>query len=116
MSPFLSITFVTLEGSASRLPSPKRDPSALLDKPYHTLFFYLPGAALDAIAGEANAPRIGDLSYKPGVSVNDVTISSLGSQVSARSARSKARPVGVAFSFDDPIDLRSLSAAAPAPD
>ena len=57
----------------------KRDPSALLDKPYHTLFFYLPRVALDAIADEANAPRIGDLSYKPGVGVNDVVISKLGS-------------------------------------
>ena len=57
----------------------KRDPAVLLDKPYHTLFFYLPRAALDAIADEANAPRIRDLSYKPGAAVNDVTISSLGS-------------------------------------
>jgi AraC family transcriptional regulator len=57
----------------------KRDPSALLDKPYHTLFFYLPRAALDAIADEANVPRIRDLSYKPGAAVNDATISSLGS-------------------------------------
>ena len=56
----------------------KRDPDAVLDKPYHTLFFYLPRAALDAIAGEANAPRIRELSYKPGVGVNDATISSLG--------------------------------------
>ena len=57
----------------------KREPRRLLDKPYHTLFFYLPRAALDAIADEANAPRIRDLSYKPGVGVNDVTISRLGS-------------------------------------
>jgi AraC family transcriptional regulator len=57
----------------------KRAPSALLDEPYHTLFFYLPRVALDAIADEANAPRIGDLSYKPGAAVNDATISSLGS-------------------------------------
>ena len=57
----------------------KREPGVLLDKPYHTLFFYLPRAALDAIADEANAPRIRDLSYKPGAGVNDVTISSLGS-------------------------------------
>src|SRR6478735_7575652 len=57
----------------------KRDPSALLDKPYHTLFFYLPRVALDAIADEANVPRIRDLSYKPGAAVNDATISSLGS-------------------------------------
>ena len=56
----------------------KRDPSALLDKPYHTLFFYLPRVALDAIADEANVPRIRDLSYKPGAAVNDATISSLG--------------------------------------
>jgi AraC family transcriptional regulator len=57
----------------------KRDPAALLDKPYHTLFFYLPRVALDAIAEEANVPPIRDLSYKPGAAVNDATISSLGS-------------------------------------
>jgi AraC family transcriptional regulator len=59
----------------------KRNPSALLDKPYHTLFFYLPRAALDAIADEANTPRIRDLSFKPGAAVNDVTIASLGNLV-----------------------------------
>ena len=57
----------------------KRDPTALLDKPYQSLAFYLPRAALDAIADEANAPRIRDLSYEPGAGVNDVTISGLGS-------------------------------------
>jgi AraC family transcriptional regulator len=56
----------------------KRNPKALLDKPYHSLAFYLPRVALDEIADEANAPRIRDLSYKPGVGVNDVTISTLG--------------------------------------
>ena len=59
----------------------KRDPVVLLDKPYHTLFFYLPRAALNAIADDANAPRIGDLNYKPGAGVNDATISSLGSTI-----------------------------------
>jgi AraC family transcriptional regulator len=57
----------------------KRNPTALLDKPYHTLVFYLPRAALDAIADDANAPRIHDLSYEPGAGVNDDTISGLGS-------------------------------------
>jgi AraC-like DNA-binding protein len=56
----------------------KRDPTVLLDKPYHSLHFYLPRAALDAIADEANAPPIRDVSYKPGAGVNDVTISRLG--------------------------------------
>jgi AraC family transcriptional regulator len=44
-----------------------------------TLRFFICRVRLDAIADEANAPRIRDLSYKPGVGVNDVTISSLGS-------------------------------------
>ena len=59
----------------------KRDPVALLDKPHHSLLFYLPRAALNAIADDAAAPRIGDLNYKPGVGVNDATISSLGSAI-----------------------------------
>jgi AraC family transcriptional regulator len=32
----------------------KRDPVLLLDRPYHSLQFYLPRAALDAIADEAS--------------------------------------------------------------
>jgi AraC family transcriptional regulator len=55
----------------------KRDPVALLDKPIHHLFFYLPRGALDAIAHDADAPRIGDLNHKP-VGIDDNTISSLG--------------------------------------
>ncbi len=57
----------------------RRNPTVLLDKPHHSLAFYLPRAALDAIADDANAPSIRDLNYKPGAGVNDVTISSLGS-------------------------------------
>src|SRR5258705_909810 len=34
----------------------KRAPTALFNKPYHSLAFYLPCAALDAIADDANAP------------------------------------------------------------
>ena len=56
----------------------KRDPAVLLDKPYHSLLFYLPREALNAIADDASAPRIGDLNYKPGAGINDVTISRLG--------------------------------------
>lgn len=67
-----------LRAGESSLFDLKREPIGLLDKPYHFLSFYLPRAALDAIADEANAPRIRDLSYKPGAGVNDVTISSLG--------------------------------------
>jgi AraC family transcriptional regulator len=68
-----------LRAGESCLHDLKREPSALLDKPCHSLFFYLPRAALDAITDEADAPRIRDLSYEPGAGVNDVTISGLGS-------------------------------------
>src|ERR1700722_2490467 len=68
-----------LRAGESSLHDLKRVPTVLLDKPYHSLAFYLPRAALDAIADDANAPRIRDLSYEPGAGVNDVTISRLGS-------------------------------------
>ena len=55
----------------------KRDPVALLDKPYHDLFFYLPAGALHAIADDVNAPRISDLNHGS-APIDDVTISSLG--------------------------------------
>src|SRR3984893_17859005 len=58
----------------------KRDPVALLDKPHHVLFFYLPRGALDAIADDADAPQIGDLNHEP-VAIDDTTISSLGMAV-----------------------------------
>jgi AraC family transcriptional regulator len=68
-----------LRAGESCLHDLKRNPTVLLDKPYHSLAFYLPRAALDAITDEANAPRIRDLSYEPGAGVNDVTIFGLGS-------------------------------------
>jgi AraC family transcriptional regulator len=59
----------------------KRDPVSFLEKPYHVLFFYLPRAALNAIADDASAPRIGDLDCRLAAAVNDVTIAGLGSTI-----------------------------------
>jgi len=56
------------------------DPVALLDKPYHDLFFYLPRSALDAIADDADTRWIGDLNHKH-VAVDDLTIANLGGAV-----------------------------------
>ena len=55
----------------------RRDPVALLDKPYHDLFFYLPHSALHAIADDAGVPRVSDLIHKS-VAFDDATISHLG--------------------------------------
>jgi len=67
-----------LRAGESILADLKREPRRFLDKPFHALAFYLPRAALDAIADDANAPRIRDLGYRPGAGVNDVVISRLG--------------------------------------
>jgi AraC-like DNA-binding protein len=56
----------------------KRDPVVLLDKPFHSVHFYLPRATLNAIADDVDAPPIGDLSYRPGAGVADSTIANLG--------------------------------------
>jgi AraC-like DNA-binding protein len=58
----------------------KRDPIARLDNPFHVLFYYLPRRALDAVADDAEAPRIGDLNHKPWA-VDDPTIFSLSKAV-----------------------------------
>jgi AraC-like DNA-binding protein len=55
----------------------KSDPVARLDQPYHVLFYYLPRGALNAIADDAEAPRIGELNHKP-VPIDDDTIFGLG--------------------------------------
>jgi AraC family transcriptional regulator len=73
------VSVCDLRAGESCLHDLKRDPTAFPDKAFHSLVFYLPRAALDAIADDADAPRIGDLSYEPGAGVNDVTISGLGS-------------------------------------
>jgi AraC family transcriptional regulator len=55
----------------------KCDPVALLDQPYHDLFFYVPRSAFDAIADDANAPRIGGLKHNS-IAFDDATIAHLG--------------------------------------
>jgi AraC-like DNA-binding protein len=59
----------------------KRDPRFLMDKPFHALNFHLSRAVFDAIADDVNAPRIGELDYQPGVSINDKIIRDLGTML-----------------------------------
>jgi AraC family transcriptional regulator len=55
----------------------RRGPVADIRDPYHCLMFYLPRAALDVLASEAGAPRLGDLRHRPGVSVDDPVVRNL---------------------------------------
>jgi AraC family transcriptional regulator len=56
----------------------RREPLALIDKPVHSLLLYIPSAALNALADQANVPRISELRHKPGVGVFDETIKHIG--------------------------------------
>ncbi|HUA60047.1 MAG TPA: AraC family transcriptional regulator [Verrucomicrobiae bacterium] len=52
----------------------RRGPVADIRDPYHSLMFYLPRQALDALAADAGLPRPGDLRHTPGVSVDDPVV------------------------------------------
>jgi hypothetical protein len=56
----------------------RRDPAAVMDKPFHSLLFYLPVATLNVLADQAGVPRISELRHEPGVPVWDETIKHLG--------------------------------------
>jgi len=67
-----------IRAGATYLYDLKRDPRYVIDKPFHSLFFYLPRSALDDMARQGGAPRIGELAYQPGVGHDDATIRHLG--------------------------------------
>lgn len=56
----------------------RREPLAVIDKPFHSLLCYIPSAALNALADQVNVPRISELRYTPGVGVFDETIKHIG--------------------------------------
>jgi AraC-like DNA-binding protein len=56
----------------------KRRPTFRTNNPFHSLHFYLPRATLDAVADDADAPRIGELRYAPGQGVDDPMLRALG--------------------------------------
>jgi AraC-like DNA-binding protein len=55
----------------------KRDPVFLINNPFHSIHFYLPRAALDALADSAHALRIDELHYEPGVGRDDRVVRAL---------------------------------------
>jgi AraC-like DNA-binding protein len=56
----------------------KRDPRYVIDKPFHSLFFYLPRSALDSVAEQSGAPRIGELACELGTGHDDAVIRHIG--------------------------------------
>ncbi len=56
----------------------RRRPAFKMYTPIDSLNFYIPRHALDACADDANACRIGELHFTPGVGINDKILTALG--------------------------------------
>ncbi|MCP3410952.1 AraC family transcriptional regulator [Bradyrhizobium sp. CCGB01] len=72
------VTKANVRAGATYLYDLKRDPRYVIDKPFHSLFFYLPRSALRDLARQPGAPRVGELSYEPGVGRDDGVIRHIG--------------------------------------
>lgn len=72
------VSAISLRVGESTIQDLQRQPLAMMDKRIHSLIWYLPRSTLNAVADQANVPRIGDLHYKPGVGTFDKTIEHIG--------------------------------------
>jgi AraC family transcriptional regulator len=61
----------SLKAGCTTLYDLKRAPAFLIDKPFHSVYFYFSRNVLNVIADDASAPHIGDLRYEPGKGIED---------------------------------------------
>ena len=54
-------TKADVRAGATYLYDLKRDPRYVIDKPFHSLFFYLPRSALDGVSEQSGARRVGEI-------------------------------------------------------
>jgi len=59
----------------------KHDPRYVIDKPFHSLFFYIPRSALDSMAEQSHAPRVGELACEIGVGHDDGIVRHIGASL-----------------------------------
>jgi AraC-like DNA-binding protein len=59
----------------------KRDPRYVIDKPFHSMFFYVPRSALDGIAEQSHAPRVSELTCDVGVGHDDSVVRNIGASL-----------------------------------
>ncbi|MBR0690116.1 helix-turn-helix transcriptional regulator [Bradyrhizobium manausense] len=67
-----------IRAGATYLYDMKKDPRFFINKPFHSLHFYLPRSALDGIADQSAAPRVGELPSQLGVGHDDPVIRHIG--------------------------------------
>lgn len=86
----------------------RRDPTAMIDGPLHTMMWFIPRAALDALADEANVPYIDELRFDPCLGTADETIH----QLSTAMLRALRAPGQVSRLFADHVTLAFAAHAA----
>ncbi len=67
-----------IHAGATYLYDMKKNPRFVIDKPCHSLHFYLPRSALDGIAEQSGAPRVGELPSQLGAGHDDPVIRHIG--------------------------------------
>ncbi|MBR0796250.1 helix-turn-helix transcriptional regulator [Bradyrhizobium jicamae] len=72
------VTKVDVKAGTTWLYDLRSDPGFIIDKPFHSLHFYLPRSALDEIARESRGPRIGDLACRFGFGHEDEMMRHIG--------------------------------------
>lgn len=77
------VTKANVRAGATYLYDLKRDPRYVIDKPFHSLFFYLPRSALNDMARQPGAPRVDELRYRPGVGHDDEIVRHIGATLQA---------------------------------
>jgi len=75
------VTKVDVRAGTTYLYDLRSDPGFIIDKPFHSMQFYLPRSALDEIARESRAPRIGDLACQFGVGHQDAIMRHIGASL-----------------------------------
>jgi AraC-like DNA-binding protein len=59
----------------------KRDPRYVINKPFHSLFFYLPRSALDGLTEQSRTPRVGELACELGIGHDDAIVRHIGASL-----------------------------------
>lgn len=68
------VTTYDLRAGETTITDLRREPQVKFEVPVHCMLWLVPGAALDLLADDANAPRIDGLPHGPGVGFTDETI------------------------------------------
>jgi len=77
------VTKADVPAGATYLYDLKRDPRYVIDKPFHSMFFYLPRSALDGLTEQSHTPRVGELACDLGVGHDDAIVRHIGASLQA---------------------------------